>query len=128
MIVTKEASPEKGVTMEKIIEMQKKRKEEKPVKMLIKGGMLFKVVMMMIARIRTIMTITKTMMVMIKTQSTMRAMIMTLMVMIALMILFKDGMTTEEKKADTMGLTVKEMITVTEGLTRSEVGKHATKK
>ena len=30
--------------MEKIIEMQKKRKEEKPVKMLIKGGMLFKVV------------------------------------------------------------------------------------
>ena len=30
------------VTMEKMIEMQKKRKEEKPVAMLIKGGMLFK--------------------------------------------------------------------------------------
>ena len=28
--------------MEKMIEMQKKRKEEKPVAMLIKGGMLFK--------------------------------------------------------------------------------------
>ena len=30
------------VTMEKMIEMQKARKEEKPVAMLIKGGMLFK--------------------------------------------------------------------------------------
>ena len=89
--------------MEKMIEMQKKRKEEKPVAMLIKGGMLF-----------------------------------------------KDGKTTEEKKvgddnhdicpgyfpsqnmlskfhnvffyqADDMGMTVKEMITMTEGLTRNEV-------
>ena len=67
VIATKEASPEKGVTMEKIIEMQKKRKEEKPVKMLIKGGMLFKVVMMMMTSIRTIITITMNMMVMIMT-------------------------------------------------------------
>ena len=54
-----------------------------------------------------------------------RAMIMTLTMIVALPILTKDGMTTEEMKADTMGLTVKEMITVTEGLTRSEVGKCA---
>ena len=81
------------VTMEKMIEMQKARKEEKPVAMLIKGGMLF-----------------------------------------------KDGKTTEEKKvgipssffdnisflfllqAEDMGMSVKEMITMTEGLTRKEVG------
>jgi len=80
VIATEEASTpgengkNKKVTMEKMIEMQKKRKEEKPVAMLIKGGMLF-----------------------------------------------KDGKTTEEKKADDMGMTVKEMITMTEGLTRNEV-------
>merc|ERR1719391_2013145 len=80
VIATEEASTpgqsgkNKKVTMEKMIEMQKKRKEEKPVAMLIKGGMLF-----------------------------------------------KDGKTTEEKKANDMGMTVKEMITMTEGLTRNEV-------
>ena len=79
------------VTMEKMIKMQKARKEEKPVAMLIKGGMLF-----------------------------------------------KDGKTTEEKKvglpfsffelflflfqAEDMGMSVKEMITMTEGLTKKEVG------
>ena len=78
--------------MEKMIKMQKARKEEKPVAMLIKGGMLF-----------------------------------------------KDGKTAEEKKVDLpssffdnisflflfqaedMGMSVKEMITMTEGLTRKEV-------
>ena len=106
--------------MEKMIEMQKKRKEEKPVAMLIKGGMLFKDG---------------------KTteekkvdddddhegedvdQQGGR-------------MLFKDGKTTKWFmmldfflsqtvlhlfQADDMGMTVKEMITMTEGLTRNEV-------